>query len=53
MLKAGVFAQAMARHAIRCGHEVVLSNTGGRLIQLGGPLSALHALLALHALRQD
>ncbi|MEV7436577.1 hypothetical protein [Streptomyces griseoviridis] len=45
-----MFAQAMARHAIRHGHEVVLSNTGGRLIQLGDPLSALHAL---HALRQD
>ncbi|MEU2733738.1 hypothetical protein ABZ650_39180 [Streptomyces griseoviridis] len=50
MLKADVIAQAIARHAIRRRHEVVPSNTGGRLIQLGGPLSALHAL---HALRQD
>ncbi|MFJ8281223.1 hypothetical protein ACIRA2_28540 [Streptomyces griseoviridis] len=53
MPKADVIAQAIARHAIHRRHEVVLSNTGDRLIQLGGPLSALHALHALHALRQD
>ncbi|MFB6706057.1 NAD(P)-binding domain-containing protein [Streptomyces sp. NPDC056333] len=72
-LGAGTVAQAIARHAVAHGHQVVLSNSrgpaslaglakdltaafgfapvdlgslreGGRLMQLGGPLSGLHAL---------
>ncbi|MFD5199660.1 NADPH-dependent F420 reductase [Streptomyces sp. NPDC058375] len=45
MLGAGAIAQAIARHAIRHGHEVVLSNSRGpaSLAPLGKDLGALAA----------